>query len=200
MLNHVSKICILSATLFTVPWPSFTPLIGFAMASLLAVGVLSHKFEVRIRLSALFTVVCHFIYLLLNDSTKISILSDFNHISTPNICNFSRSLFIIDPRIYSQVLPTFLNIRLAGDNRRRLPLGHKNPTKKAWSSCNLLNRGSAKPIRNKRKNPRHRARVSALVFRIFKILPISIESQEQSSNLCQKRDYLIKASFFTNII
>ena len=39
-----------------------------------------------------------------------------------------------------------------------------------------------------------------LVFRIFKILPISIESQEQSSNLCQKRDYLIKTSFFTNII
>ena len=79
-------------------------------------------------------------------------------------------------------------------------LGHKNSTKKAWSSCNLLNRGSAKPIRNKRKNPRHMARVSALVFRIFKILPISIESQEQSSNLCQKLDYLMKTSFFSNII
>ena len=73
-------------------------------------------------------------------------------------------------------------------------LGFQNSTKKAWSSCNLLNRGSAKPIRNKRKNPRHMARVSALVFRIFKILPISIESQEQSSNLCQKRDNLIKTS------
>ena len=38
------------------------------------------------------------------------------------------------------------------------------------------------------------------VFRIFKILPISIESQEQSSNLCQKLDYLMKTSFFSNII
>lgn len=66
-------------------------------------------------------------------------------------------IFSISPRIYSLVLPTIPNIERGRDNYSRRPLACIFPTKKAWNLCYSLNRGSAKPIRNKCKNPRHEA-------------------------------------------